>query len=76
MGDLIPFFDYMEEVDLDAMDEAQLRSYLEQVRAKIAALDLEEPRNMMSEAYEEWGEKHEELEDLEDEILDRLDEIG
>ena len=28
---------------------------------------------MESEAYEAWGDQHEELEDLADEIMDRLD---
>jgi hypothetical protein len=30
---------------------------------------------MNSEAYEEWGDLHEELEDLVDDILDRLEEM-
>ena len=30
---------------------------------------------MESEEYEAWGDRHEELEDLADEILDRLDEL-
>ena len=49
--------------------------YLEQLRDKIAALDAAEPKNMNSDAYEEWGAQHEELEDLVDEVLDRLDEL-
>ena len=31
---------------------------------------------MNSDAYEEWGEEHEALEDLVDEVLDRLDELA
>ena len=50
--------------------------YLEQLRDKIAALDAAEPKNMNSDAYEEWGEEHEALEDLVDEVLDRLDELA
>ena len=49
--------------------------YLEQLRDKIATLDAAEPKNMNSDAYEEWGAQHEELEDLVDEVLDRLDEL-
>ena len=30
---------------------------------------------MNSEAYEQWGEEHEALEDLVDELQDRLDEL-
>lgn len=30
---------------------------------------------MDSDAYEDWGERHEALEDLADELQDRLDEL-
>ena len=30
---------------------------------------------MDSEAYDAWGDRHEALEDLADDILDRLDEL-
>ena len=39
-----------------------------------AALDEREPENMSSEAYDEWSEEHEQLEDLADDILDRIEE--
>ena len=39
-------------------------------------LDEQEPEDMDSEEYESWGDRHEALEDLADEILDRLDELG
>ena len=32
-----------------------------------------EPEDMMSKAYERWGERHEALEDELDELLDLLD---
>ena len=41
---------------------------------RIAALDEREPENMSSEAYDEWSEEHEQLEDLADDILDRIEE--
>ena len=53
-----------------------LRSELDEVRRQIAALDLEEPEDMDSEEYEAWGERHEELEDRADDLLDRLEELG
>ena len=49
---------------------------LEQVRQEIAALDLEEPADMDSEAYEVWGDRHEALEDQADDLMDRLEELG
>ena len=76
MGTLIDFEDFRpEEPDIDTMDPAALRAYLKQLRARIAALDEAEPKNMNSETYEEWGQLHEELEDLADDVLDRLDEL-
>ena len=61
--------------DVQTMDAPALTAYLEQLREKIAALDEAEPKNMNSDAYEAWGEEHEALEDLVDEVLDRLDEL-
>lgn len=61
--------------DLEAMDRAELLDYLATVRAWIAGLDGEEPEDMDSEAYDAWGDRHEALEDLADDILDRLDEL-
>lgn len=76
MAKVIDFNQFrQEEPDMDSMDKDALLSYLEQLRAQIEELDAAEPKNMNSEAYEEWGELHEELEDLVDDILDRLDEI-
>ena len=75
MAKVIDFNQYRsEEQDIDTMDKGALLSYLEQLRAQIAELDAAEPEDMESDAYEEWGEQHEELEDLVDEVLDLLDE--
>ena len=53
------------------MTADQLAFWLEAVRGE---LDREEPEDMESEAYEDWGDRHEELEDLADELLDLLEE--
>lgn len=45
-----------------------------QVRDAIDDLDRCEPRNEASEEYDLWAEAHEDLEDVQDEILDCLDE--
>ena len=68
-------FDFNSFRDPAEMDKEYLLAYLEQLRAQIAELDAAEPKNMNSEAYEEWAEQHEELEDLVDEALDLLDEL-
>lgn len=60
--------------DVDAMDKPALEAYLAEIRRRIAALDESEPEDMSSEAYDEWSEEHEQLEDIADDILDRLEE--
>lgn len=67
--------EFPQTPDIQTMERPALIAYLEQLRDKIAALDESEPKNMNSDAYETWGEEHEALEDLVDEVLDRLDEL-
>ena len=62
--------------DIDTMDRAELQACLKEVRERIADLDEREPADMNSEEYEAWGDRHEELEDLADEIIDRLEEMA
>lgn len=57
------------------MDREELLDYLAAVREWIARLDREEPEDMDSEAYDDWGDRHEVLEDLADDILERLDQL-
>ena len=76
MADMIDFSEYVQGPDLDSMDREELLDYLKTVRAQISQLDEQEPKDMNSEEYETWGDRHEELEDLVDEILDLLDELG
>ena len=58
----------------EGLDAAALQDYLEQTQALIAGLDAAEPKNQNSEAFEQWAERHEELEDILDELLDALEE--
>jgi len=67
---------FEQEPDLYTMGRAELEAYLTKLREKIELLDDQEPDDMESEAYESWGEQHEELEDLVDEIMDLLDEMN
>lgn len=76
MGTIINFTPHpQEDPDIYSMDREELSHYLAQLREEIALLDEQEPEDMDSEAYETWGEQHEELEDLADEILELLDEL-
>lgn len=62
------------EPALDRMSKDELNRLLVRTQARLAALDAQEPDDMTSEAYEVWSEHHEKLEDLADDIQDRLDE--
>ena len=76
MGKIIDFSKFLsEEPDLDLMDKEALLAYLEQLRNQIEELNAAEPKNMASEEYEEWGDLHAELEDIVDDILDRLEDM-
>ena len=44
------------------------------VQSLIDRLDALEPQNENSEAYDDWADLHEDLEDVLDEILDMQDE--
>ena len=76
MGDIISFDDiYDRTEDVDRMDVGELSDLAAMLREKIAELDDCEPKDMYSEEYEEWGDAHEELEDMLDDVLDRLDAL-
>ena len=76
MGEIIDMNCYKEEPDMDAMNRRALEEYLCELRGRLAQFDEQEPENMTDEAYEQWGERHEELEDLADEVLERLDDMA
>ena len=62
-----------EPEDIYEMNLQQLQAYYAAMQEELQALDAKEPKNMNSEAYEEWADEHEELEDYLDEILDRME---
>ena len=62
--------------DIEAMDREELQACLQEVRERIADLDEREPTDVESGEYEAWGDLHEELEDLADEIVERLEEMA
>lgn len=59
--------------DIYEMNLQQLQAHYAAMQEELQALDAKEPKNMNSEAYEEWADEHEELEDYLDEILDRME---
>ena len=73
---IIPYSPKSDDVlDINEMTLEQLKAYQAELLEELAKLDAKEPKNMNSEAYEEWADAHEELEDLLDEIQDWLDEL-
>ena len=74
MAEIIEFPAQNGAEDTDELSREELLTLLERLRAEIAALDEKEPKNMNSEAYEPWADRHEELEDQVDEILELLED--
>ena len=74
MAEIIDFPAQNGAEDTDELSREELLTLLERLRAEIAALDEKEPKNMNSEAYETWADRHEELEDQVDEILELLED--
>lgn len=73
MAQIIPFPADAEEPELEALSREALLALAQELREKLAELDAREPEDMMSKAYERWGEHHEALEDELDDLLDLLD---
>ena len=61
--------------DVDTMDREALLHFRDEIVGLLAALDKKEPKNMMSDAYADWADRHEALEDTLDDIDDRLDSL-
>lgn len=73
MAEIIHWTEHWDEPELDSMSREELRQYLRELYAQIEALDDREPERMDSPAYDDWAERHEQLEDLVDDVLDRLE---
>ena len=62
--------------DPNTMEPEELRAYLEDVRCELETMDEEEPEDETGEEFVDWAERHEELEDLADEIVEQLEALG
>lgn len=62
--------------DPKTMEPEELRAYLEDVRCELETMDEEEPEDETGEEFVDWAERHEELEDLADEIVELLEALG
>ena len=65
-----------DALDLDGMGATELRALLTGVEAYYAELEGLEPRDEDGEEYEAWMEALEALDDMMDEIHERLEGIG
>ena len=75
MSDVITFPQNEEPMDIYKMTLPQLQAHYAQMQEELHALDAKEPKNMNTEAYEEWADEHEELEDYLDEILEQMEAL-
>ena len=62
--------------DPKTMEPEELRAYLEDVHCELETMDEEEPEDETGEEFVDWAERHEELEDLADEIVEQLEALG
>ncbi len=76
MADCIAFPAQPEEPALHSMTRDELQERLQELQAQIADLDSREPEDLMSKRHEGWAERHEALEDLADDVMERLDELA
>lgn len=63
-----------DEDDLDDMDHDELESKLEELRVERDELDDEEPDDCLSDAYDAWEERCEELDRRIEELEELLDD--
>ena len=63
-----------DEDDLDDMDHDELESKLEELRVERAELDDQEPDDCLSDAYDAWEERCEELDRRIEELEELLDD--
>ena len=70
---VIPFPQKEEEQDIYTMTLPQLQAHYAAMQEELMALDAREPNPKNEEAYEDWADEHEELEDYLDEILDLME---
>ena len=71
-GKILPFPAQDPWERMEGMEE--LAEFLAELLAQRQEMDAAEPDEADEEAYEPWADAHEELEDLIDEVRDRLEE--
>lgn len=62
--------------ELIGLSPEELEAYRADLKARLRDMDGSEPADMDSEAFEQWADVHESLEDLLSETEDRIDELS
>ena len=62
--------------ELDSLSLEGLEDYREELEARLCDMGDGEPEDMDSEAFEQWADAHESLENLLSEVEDRIDELS
>ena len=73
-GKIVPFPAQDPWERMEGMAEEELAEFLAELLGQRQEMDAAEPDEADEEAYEIWADAHEELEDLIDEVRDRLEE--
>ncbi len=73
-GKIVPFPAQDPWERMEGMAEEELAEFLAELLGQRQEMDAAEPDEADEEAYETWADAHEELEDLIDEVRDRLEE--
>ena len=73
-GKIVPFPAQDPWERMECMAEEELAEFLTELLGQRQEMDAAEPDEADEEAYETWADAHEELEDLIDEVRDRLEE--
>lgn len=61
--------------DIEAMSLPELEAYRDELYARLDDLDSVEPSDMESDEYSDWADTHEELEDLIDDVIERIESL-
>ena len=73
-GKILPFPAQAPWERMEGMAEEELAEFLAELLGQRQEMDAAEPDETDEETYETWADAHEELEDLIDEVRDRLEE--
>ena len=73
-GKIVPFPAQDPWERMESMAAEELAEFLAELLGQRQEMDAAEPDEADEEAYETWADAHEELEDLIDEVRDRLEE--